>query len=134
MHDIPVAQFIRNRTRQDRRLFANDLVLLDLCFRLLIFVCSMFQIAYCCMLCVSDCKFMIYPPSMIAAGSIGAAAHGLNNTITHVDLKLLEKLHHITGIEMVRMKFHCFYTCISYVGSIFYASHCLCMSLAVGGT
>lgn len=51
-------------------------------------------------LCATDCKFMIYPPSMIAAGSIGAAAHGLNNTLTHVDLKLLEKLHHITGIEM----------------------------------
>lgn len=44
---------------------------------------------------------MMYPPSMIAAGSIGAAAHGLNNTVTHVDLKLLEKLHQITGIEMV---------------------------------
>lgn len=48
---------------------------------------------------------MMYPPSMIAAGSIGAAAHGLNNTISHLDLKLLEKLHHITGIEMVSLNF-----------------------------
>ena len=49
----------------------------------------------------SDCKFMMFPPSMIAAGSIGAATHGLNNTLPHLDVKLLQRLHQITGIEMV---------------------------------
>lgn len=48
----------------------------------------------------SDCKFMIYPPSMIAAGSVGAAVHGLSN-IPYLDVKLLQRLHEITGIEMV---------------------------------
>lgn len=51
-------------------------------------------------LCATDCKFMMYPPSMIAAGSVGAATHGLNNSSTHLDIKLLQKLHQITGIEM----------------------------------
>lgn len=51
-------------------------------------------------LCATDCKFMMYPPSMIAAGSLGAATHGLNNTIPHLDIKLLQRLHQITGIEM----------------------------------
>lgn len=43
---------------------------------------------------------MMYPPSMIAAGSVGAAVHGLSN-MPHLDEKLLQKLHEITGIEMV---------------------------------
>ncbi|WAR07174.1 CCND2-like protein [Mya arenaria] len=50
-------------------------------------------------LCATDCKFMMYPPSMIAAGSVGAAIHGLSN-VQHLDLKLLQKLHEITGIEL----------------------------------
>lgn len=44
---------------------------------------------------------MMYPPSMIAAGSVGAAVHGLSN-VPHLDEKLLQKLHEITGIEVVR--------------------------------
>lgn len=50
-------------------------------------------------LCATDCKFMMYPPSMIAAGSVGAAVHGLSNS-HHLDVKLLGRLHEITGIEM----------------------------------
>ncbi|KAH3898113.1 G1/S-specific cyclin-D2-like [Dreissena polymorpha] len=50
-------------------------------------------------LCATDCKFMMYPPSMIAAGSVGAAIHGLSND-PQLDVKLLRKLHEITGIEM----------------------------------
>lgn len=50
-------------------------------------------------LCTTDCKFMMYPPSMIAAGSVGAAVHGLSD-VPHLDVKLLRKLHEITGIEM----------------------------------
>ncbi|XP_060569625.1 G1/S-specific cyclin-D2-like [Ruditapes philippinarum] len=50
-------------------------------------------------LCATDCKFMMYPPSMIAAGSVGAAVHGLSN-VPHLDVKLLQRLHQITGIEM----------------------------------
>nr|UVJ52479.1 cyclin D2 [Sinohyriopsis cumingii] len=51
-------------------------------------------------LCATDCQFMMYPPSMIAAGSVGAAIHGLNRTSPHIDYELLEKLHQITGIEI----------------------------------
>lgn len=51
-------------------------------------------------LCATDCKFMMYPPSMIAAGSVGAATHGLNNTCPYFHIKLLQKLHQITGIDM----------------------------------
>lgn len=42
----------------------------------------------------------MYPPSMIAAGSVGAAVHGLSNA-PHLDVKLLQRLQEITGIEMV---------------------------------
>ena len=58
----------------------------------------------------SDCKFMMFPPSMIAAGSIGAATHGLNNTLPHLDVKLLQRLHQITGIEMVSFHTLCGFT------------------------
>lgn len=47
---------------------------------------------------ISDCKFMMYPPSMIAAGSLGAAAHGLLKSSSH---KLLGNLHQILGIDIV---------------------------------
>ena len=57
----------------------------------------------------SDCKFMMFPPSMIAAGSIGAATHGLNNTLPHLDVKLLQRLHQITGIEMVSFDTFCIF-------------------------
>ncbi|KAJ8315791.1 hypothetical protein KUTeg_007941 [Tegillarca granosa] len=49
-------------------------------------------------LCSTDCKFMMYPPSMIAAGSIGAAAKGLLQPIPNH--KLLHKLHQITNIDV----------------------------------
>lgn len=48
-------------------------------------------------LCAKDCKFMMYPPSMIAAGSLGAAAHGLLKSSSH---KLLGNLHQILGIDI----------------------------------
>ncbi|KAK6169746.1 hypothetical protein SNE40_020736 [Patella caerulea] len=52
-------------------------------------------------LCATDCKFMLYPPSMIAAGSVGAACQGLSQTLnSHSNMKFLEKLHKITGIEL----------------------------------
>ena len=66
-------------------------------------------LCYLLMFCIlfSDCKFMMFPPSMIAAGSIGAATHGLNNTLPHLDVKLLQRLHQITGIEMVSFDTFC---------------------------
>ncbi|XP_046568014.1 G1/S-specific cyclin-D2-like [Haliotis rubra] len=51
-------------------------------------------------LCATDCKFMMYPPSMIAAGSVGAAVHGLFSASEPQDLKFLERLVQITGIEV----------------------------------
>lgn len=51
-------------------------------------------------LCATDCKFMMYPPSMIAAGSVSAAQHGLFNSTPQDEAKLLHKLHLITGIEV----------------------------------
>lgn len=49
-------------------------------------------------LCATDCKFMLYPPSMIAAGCIGAAIRGLLGA--SFDHSLIQRLHKITGIEM----------------------------------
>lgn len=46
----------------------------------------------------ADCKFINYPPSMIAAGSVGAAAHGLLKTD---NTKLLQNLHQILNIDVV---------------------------------
>lgn len=43
----------------------------------------------------------MYPPSMIAAGSLGAAVHGLFSASEPQDVKFLEKLVLITGIEVV---------------------------------
>ncbi|XP_069101355.1 G1/S-specific cyclin-D2-like [Argopecten irradians] len=50
-------------------------------------------------LCSTDCKFMMYPPSMIAAGSVGAAAHGLLKT-NDLNSQLLQRLHEITSIDV----------------------------------
>ena len=46
----------------------------------------------------TDCKFINYPPSMIAAGSVGAAAHGLLKTD---NTKMLQSLHQILNIDVV---------------------------------
>ena len=47
---------------------------------------------------------MMYPPSMIAAGSICAAAHGLEGLFkTHPNTQLLQRLHEITSIDVVRI-------------------------------
>ena len=54
---------------------------------------------------VSDCKFMLYPPSMIAAGCIGAAARGLCSLEGQLDSKLLLRLHTITNIDVVSCNF-----------------------------
>lgn len=48
----------------------------------------------------------MFPPSMIAAGSVGAAIHGLSN-VPHLDEKLLQKLQEITGIEVVSSVLFC---------------------------
>ncbi|ESO92223.1 hypothetical protein LOTGIDRAFT_190960 [Lottia gigantea] len=48
-------------------------------------------------LCATDCNFMLSPPSMIAAGSVGAALQGLQSPCHS---KFLQKLHQITGIEL----------------------------------
>lgn len=52
-------------------------------------------------LCSTDCKFINYPPSMIAAGSVGAAAHGLLKTD---NTKLLQSLHQILNIDVDCLK------------------------------
>ncbi|KAL8624954.1 hypothetical protein ACOMHN_039841 [Nucella lapillus] len=46
-------------------------------------------------LCAADCKFMLYPPSMIAAGCIGVAVRGLG-----IYPSVTEDLHKITHIEL----------------------------------
>ncbi|NP_001158492.1 cyclin D isoform X1 [Saccoglossus kowalevskii] len=52
-------------------------------------------------LCATDYRFAVYPPSMIAAGSIGAAIHGLNDV--HSQCKsytnITERLQTITAID-----------------------------------
>ncbi|XP_064594661.1 G1/S-specific cyclin-D2-like [Liolophura sinensis] len=49
-------------------------------------------------LCCTDHTFMMYTPSMIAAGSVGAAAHGLS---CGSPSQVLQWLQQITGIEIV---------------------------------
>ena len=56
---------------------------------------------------------MMYPPSMIAAGSVGAAINGLNSLLPNLGDQLLDNLHEITGIEMVSKLF-----CSSTKGSV----------------
>ncbi|XP_054719496.1 G1/S-specific cyclin-D2-like [Uloborus diversus] len=54
-------------------------------------------------LCTTDVKFAMYPPSMIAAASIGAAIHGLNARLEKEwssPKEVLSRLHDITGIEV----------------------------------
>lgn len=46
----------------------------------------------------------MYPPSMIAAGSVGAAAHGLLKN--HSTSQLLQRLHEITNIDVVSCLLH----------------------------
>ncbi|XP_038605489.1 G1/S-specific cyclin-D3 [Tachyglossus aculeatus] len=50
-------------------------------------------------LCATDYTFAMYPPSMIATGSIGAAVHGLSASLMSED-KLMELLAGITGTEV----------------------------------
>lgn len=62
------------------------------------------QVSFCyvySLFCIyfTDCKFMLFPPSMIAAGCIGAAIRGLLGS--SYDGSLTERLHKITGIEIV---------------------------------
>jgi len=51
-------------------------------------------------LCATDFKFAIFPPSMIAAGSVGAATNGLLGPEWAHKVHLLRRLHKITGIEI----------------------------------
>ena len=53
----------------------------------------------------------MYPPSMIAAGSVGAAIHGLKSLLPNLGDQLLDNLHEITGIEMVSNVIFCSYAC-----------------------
>lgn len=50
-------------------------------------------------LCATDCRFMLYPPSMIAAGCIGAAIKGLLGSRIEPH-SLLDQLYKVTGIEV----------------------------------
>ncbi|XP_006882058.1 PREDICTED: G1/S-specific cyclin-D3 isoform X2 [Elephantulus edwardii] len=50
-------------------------------------------------LCATDYTFAMYPPSMIATGSVGAAVHGLGATTMSTD-ELTEVLAGITGTEV----------------------------------
>lgn len=53
-------------------------------------------------LCAVDCKFMLYPPSMIAAGCIGATIKGMGTVKSGWASPILvtEFLHNITGIDL----------------------------------
>ncbi|NWZ17571.1 CCND3 protein, partial [Agelaius phoeniceus] len=53
-------------------------------------------------LCATDCTFVMYPPSMIATGSIGAAAHGLG--LPGSGEALTELLARTTGTELDCLK------------------------------
>ncbi|XP_055952698.1 G1/S-specific cyclin-D2-like [Argiope bruennichi] len=53
-------------------------------------------------LCTTEVKFSMYPPSMIAAASVGAAIQGLSARLEHKWASandLVFRLHEITGIE-----------------------------------
>lgn len=51
-------------------------------------------------LCATDFKFAIYPPSMIAAGSVGAAANGLLGPDWVNNMDLIDELQKITTIDV----------------------------------
>ena len=48
-----------------------------------------------------DFKFAIYPPSMIAAGSVSAAASGLLSSDWCTKVNLIDRLQKITSIDAV---------------------------------
>lgn len=54
---------------------------------------------------LQDYTFAMYPPSMIATGSIGAAVLGLGACSMSAD-ELTELLAGITGTEVVSLRFH----------------------------
>lgn len=53
---------------------------------------------------IADMKFSMYPPSMVAAASIGAAIQGLSARLEKqwAAKDLLFRLHEITGIDEVK--------------------------------
>ncbi|XP_071942631.1 G1/S-specific cyclin-D2-like [Antedon mediterranea] len=53
-------------------------------------------------MCVTDYSFAMYPPSMIAAGCVGAAVNGLSSGIRRCDEipNLMNRLYEITKIEL----------------------------------
>ena len=53
------------------------------------------------LLLISDFKFANLPPSMIAAGSVSAAASGLMGPAWVNNVQLLDRLHNITNIDVV---------------------------------
>ncbi|XP_076362945.1 G1/S-specific cyclin-D2-like [Tachypleus tridentatus] len=59
-------------------------------------------------MCSTEFIFSMYPPSMVAAASIGAAVQGLSRHHREwlSSRELLTKLHHITGIEIDCLR-HC---------------------------
>ena len=50
---------------------------------------------------LSEFKFAMYPPSMIAAGSVSAAANGLLGLEWVQKVRLMDRLQSITGIDQV---------------------------------
>lgn len=80
----------------------------------------------------TDCKFINYPPSMIAAGSVGAAAHGLLKTD---NTKLLQSLHQILNIDVVGISYSVFVLYSPRVNreSCFSGSLCCPISTSVAG-
>ncbi|XP_013772953.1 G1/S-specific cyclin-D2-like [Limulus polyphemus] len=60
-------------------------------------------------MCCTEFKFSMYPPSMVAAASVGAAVQGLhrlNKELWESSRELLTRLHLITGIEIDCLR-HC---------------------------
>lgn len=60
----------------------------------------------------------MYPPSMIAASSIGAAIHGLTARLDKrwSPSELLQRLHEITGIDVVCIQsYYKFYKIFHYI-------------------
>jgi len=53
--------------------------------------------------CREELKFTATPSSMLAAASVLSAANGLLGVATAQKLQLVDRLHHITAIETVRI-------------------------------
>ena len=68
---------------------------------------------------VADFNFANYPPSMIAAGSVSAAASGLMGLDWVQKVGLLERLQKITSIDMVSNPQRTHLLWIRFTGNLF---------------